>query len=218
MFRVWFFSLDPTPTTDMPSPAQVCVVRHGETDWNISGVLQGWIDVPLNATGRQQSRALGAAYAGVGFKAVWTSPLSRAAETAQIIAEVLGLAPPTCHEGLKERRFGAIQGVPKAELAELNPVLMQQLSRRNPAADFADGEAMDEFADRVLDAVRDIGIRHAAERVLVVTHGWVMDVITREIQKLPRHAILNLKRKNGEGLWLEADARAIRFGRAPSGA
>ncbi|CAG1009491.1 putative phosphoglycerate mutase [Burkholderiales bacterium] len=202
----------------MPSPAQVCLVRHGETDWNISGVLQGWIDVPLNATGRQQSRALGAAYAGVGFTAVWTSPLSRAAETAQIVAKVLGLAPPTCHEGLKERRFGAIQGVPKAELAELNPVLMQQLSRRNPAAAFAEGEAMDEFADRVLNALRDIGTRHAAERVLVVTHGWVMDVITREIQRLPRHAILNLKRKNGEGIWLESDGSGIRPGTAPRGA
>lgn len=201
----------------LPSPAQVCVVRHGETDWNISGVLQGWIDVPLNATGRQQSRALGAAYAGAGFRAVWTSPLSRAAETAHIVASVLGLPSPICHEGLKERRFGAIQGVPKAELAELNPVLMQQLSRRNPAADFAEGEAMDEFADRVLDALRDIGARHAGERVLVITHGWVMDVITREIQGLSRHAILNLKRKNGEAIWLEAEARAIRPGRAPGG-
>lgn len=200
----------------MKKPAHVCIVRHGETDWNISGILQGWTDVPINETGRRQARELAAAFAGAGFASVWTSPLIRSSETAEIVASLLGLPAPVVHDGLKERHFGAIQGVPKAELAEQDPLLLQQILRRNPAAHFEEGETMDAFADRVLDAVREIGARHAGERVLVITHGWVMDVITRHVGGLPRSAILNLKRKNGEGIWLEADSRAILPGHPPS--
>jgi len=193
----------------MKTPAHVCVVRHGETDWNISGILQGWIDVPINETGRRQARELAAAFAGTGFASVWTSPLIRSSETAEIVAGLLGLPAPGVHAGLKERHFGAVQGVPKAELGETNEVLLQQILRRNPAAHFEEGETMDAFADRVLGALLEIGTRHAGERVLVITHGWVMDVITRHVSGLPRSAILNLKRKNGESIWLEADGRSI---------
>jgi probable phosphoglycerate mutase len=201
----------------MQSPAHVCVTRHGETDWNISGILQGWTDVPINETGRRQARELAAAFAGAGFASVWTSPLIRSSETADIVAEQLGLPAPVRHDGLKERHFGAIQGVPKAELAEQDPLLLQQILRRNPAAHFEEGETMDEFAERVLDAFLDLGARHAGERVLVITHGWVMDVVTRHVGGLPRSAILNLKRKNGESLWLEADGRSILPGRSKAG-
>jgi hypothetical protein len=76
---------------------------------------------------------------------------------------------PTSHDGLKEKHFGAIQGIPKSELAELNPALLEQILRRNPAAEFVGGEGLDEFVDRVLAALDDIGARHAGERVLVVT-------------------------------------------------
>lgn len=193
----------------MPKPAHVCVVRHGETDWNVSGVLQGWIDVPLNAKGRRQAQELGVAYAAAGFTAVWTSPLLRASETADIVAQVLKLPVPIRHLGLKERRFGAIQGIPKEELADLNPVLAQQLLRRNPAAEFPEGEDMEEFAERALGAILQIGQEQAHKCVMVVTHGWVMDAITREILGLPRHAVLNHKRKNGEAVWLATDGRTL---------
>lgn len=184
--------------------AHICVARHGETDWNKRGVLQGWFDVPVNELGRRQASALAAAVADAGFSAVWSSPLVRARETAEIIAAALRLPPPSCHEGLKERHFGAIQGIPKDELAELNPALLEQILRRNPAADFVDGESMDEFADRVLGAFSDIGARHRHCRVLVITHGWVMDVVTRHIGGMARNAILAMKRRNGESVWVEA--------------
>jgi probable phosphoglycerate mutase len=135
--------------------------------------------------------------------------LIRASETAEIIADTLRLSSPLLHDGLRERCFGAIQGVPKAELAELNPVLLQQLLKRNPAAHFEDGETIEDFAARVLGAVTEIGICHPGQRVLAITHGWVMDVLTRHINGLPRSAILDLKRKNGETLWLVVNDRSI---------
>lgn len=151
--------------------AHLCIARHGETDWNIKGVLQGWIDVPINQLGRSQAIDLALSIQSAGIAAIWSSPLQRARETAEIVASRLGLPAPSCHDGLKERRFGAIQGIPKAELGELNPVLLQQILKRNPATHFEDGESMDEFADRVMTAITDIGELHAGERVLVITHG-----------------------------------------------
>lgn len=194
--------------------AQVCIARHGETDWNIAGILQGWIDVAINDRGRQQAHELAASFADWGFSRICSSPLSRARETAEIIAEALRLPPPECLEGLKERHFGAIQGIPKAELADLNPVLLQQILKRNPASFFEQGESMDEFADRVLDALTSLARLNPGQRVLVITHGWVMDVVTRHINDLPRSAILNLKRKNGEFLWLEVTDTSVRALRA----
>ena len=193
----------------MKDMAHLCIARHGETDWNTLGVLQGWIDVPINAIGRQQAVELAQSLLATGFDAVWTSPLIRALETARIIAGQLGLPAPSIHDGLKERNFGEIQGMPKTELAESNPLLLQQILRRNPAGHFEGGESMDEFAERILDALTDIGELHIGGRVLVITHGWVMDVITRHIQNLPRSTILNMKRKNGETLWLQANGRLV---------
>lgn len=188
---------------------RLCLVRHGETDWNAAGILQGWMDVPINDLGRQQALDLAAACAEAGLEAVWSSPLVRAAETAEIVAAALDLPLPRFHPGLRERCFGAIQGIPKSELAELNPVMLQQILRRNPAAHFEEGESMDEFADRILGSLFDIGSEHPGGKVLVITHGWVMDVITRHIRGLPRSAILNMKRKNGESLWLKVSHNVI---------
>lgn len=191
------------------SAAHLCVARRGETDWNKSGILQGWTDMPLNMLGREQARRMAAVHVHAGFCAVWTSPLVRASETAEIIATALGLAPPSRHDGLRERHFGAIQGIPKSELAVLNPAQLEQILRRNPAAQFTGGESMDEFADRVLAACSDVGARHRGDKVLVVTHGWVMDVLTRHVGGLARSAVLKLKTRNGESFWLEATEYAL---------
>ena len=190
------------------SSAHICVSRHGETDWNISGILQGWTDVLLNDLGRQQAYELAEAVSCCRISQVYSSPLRRSLETAEIIARELGLDPPKCHDGLKERNFGVIQGVPKAEM---NPEYLEQIVKRNPACYFDHGETMEGFASRVLDAIASIAKNHPGERVLVITHGWVMDVITRHILGLPPSAILNMKRKNGECLSLSATEDSIRL-------
>lgn len=188
------------PTTTL------CLVRHGETDYNQRGILQGWLDIPLNAKGRQQGHTMARALRPHGFDALWSSPLQRALETAQTLAQAFGQGPPGVHAGLRERHFGAIQGIPKSELAETNPAMLQQILRRNPAAVFAGGEGMDEFADRVLDALDDIARQHPAQRVLVVTHGWVLDVVARQVQGLPRSTVLPVKPQNGDTVWVDRTA------------
>jgi len=191
-------------------PTRICVTRHGETDWNLAGILQGWLEVPLNERGRQQAFDLAHAFAGAGFTRVYTSPLARSLDTARIIARELRLAPPVAHDGLKERNFGVVQGVPKAELAELNPALLREIVRRNPSCEFEGGESMHDFADRVLEAIADIGAREPGAQVLVITHGWAMDVVARRAKGLPRNTVLHAKPKNGESVWLDVAGGIIR--------
>lgn len=193
----------------MSASTKICVARHGETDWNAAGILQGWLDVPLNDKGRDQSRELADRLADSTLSCVYSSPLRRALESAEIVSERLKLAKPICHEGLKERNFGLIQGVPKEQLARTHPDLMREIIRRNPACEFEQGESVDHFATRVVGALSDIADHNPGRRVLVITHGWVMDVITRHVNNLPRTAVLHLKRKNIECVWLDVNHDAI---------
>jgi probable phosphoglycerate mutase len=200
---------------DRGAPAELCVVRHGETDWNAQGILQGSIDVPLNDTGRSQARTLAAALEGSGIRAVHASTLARSRETAEIIARGLRLPEPELHAGLGERHFGAIEGSTKSALARSRPELLRQIQQRDPAGNFAGGEAMDAFAARVLGTVDAIAEARRGERVLVVTHGWAIDVIVRAADGLAPDAILPTKPANCECLWLLADRGSLRRGRAP---
>lgn len=190
----------------MTKSTELCITRHGETDWNISGILQGWTDVPLNNTGRRQALTLAQSLEHAGFHAVCTSPLSRSLETAQIVAQCWGLSQPAVYAGLKERHFGCIQGMPKTELLRSHPGLHQEIVRRNPACVFEQGESMDDFASRVIDALHAIAQEFAGQRVLIITHGWVMDVISRHLWRLPHDTVLDLKRRNGESIWLETQS------------
>ena len=186
--------------------AHICIIRHGETDWNKRGILQGWLDVPINAQGREQAQQMALGLYEAGIDVVWSSPLARALETAKIVAATLQIPQPSVNDGLKERNFGAIQGIPKDELAELNPAQLEQILRRNPAAQFVGGESMDEFADRVLGAISSIGKCNLGKRVLLVTHGWGLDVVTRHVCGFPRDAVLPVKPKNGDSVWVKVNA------------
>lgn len=95
------------------------LVRHGETDWNRDGRIQGITDIPLNDTGRAQARDTGMRLAadrdpGTPIVVV-SSDLSRAAETADLIAEALGAATPRRYAGLRERSYGEAEGVAASE-------------------------------------------------------------------------------------------------------
>ena len=89
---------------------EVYVVRHGETDWNKQGRLQGQEDIPLNEKGRAQALACGRALEKTRFQGIFTSPLSRARETAEKIAQFQA-CPVSQDTGLLERDYGALSGL-----------------------------------------------------------------------------------------------------------
>jgi broad specificity phosphatase PhoE len=130
------------------------LVRHGETDWNAEGRLQGHTDRPLNEVGRRQATALADRLDGDEITAVYASDLARARETAEILAERLGLAVVTDPD-LRERNWGSWEGLTGTERDGVEYV----------------GEASDAHGERVLRAVRRIAEVHPGERIVVVTHG-----------------------------------------------
>lgn len=98
------------------------LVRHGETDWNLGRRIQGSTDIPLNDTGREQARATAQTLAERltdGTRTVIaSSDLSRAHETARIIAGELSLAAPATYPGLRERSYGEAEGLTDVDFAE----------------------------------------------------------------------------------------------------
>ena len=130
------------------------LVRHGETDWNADGRLQGQTDRPLNECGRRQARQLAGELADEKLDAVYASDLSRARETAEIVGEQLGLAV-VLDADLREKDWGTWEGLTAVERDRI---------------EFA-GESTEEHRGRVLGALGRIAERHPTGRVLVVTHG-----------------------------------------------
>src|SRR5204863_7927182 len=143
------------------------LVRHGETDWNREGRWQGHSDTPLNEAGRAQARDLAAQLPDVDV--VYSSDLARARETAEILAEALGLEV-RLDPRLRERGFGAWEGKTSAEIeAAFGDEHARWMGGEAPGA--ADAEPFDEFGARGQEFVTDVLARHADETVLIVAHG-----------------------------------------------
>ncbi|MCL6593418.1 MAG: histidine phosphatase family protein [Alicyclobacillus sp.] len=88
---------------------ELWIVRHGETDWNLQGRIQGWTDIPMNATGQRQVERLAESLRGVSFIACHTSDLLRARSSAAMLCAHRGI-PVLLEPDLRERRFGALEG------------------------------------------------------------------------------------------------------------
>jgi broad specificity phosphatase PhoE len=130
------------------------LVRHGETDWNAEGRLQGHTDRPLNAHGRAQAKDLAERLSGEGADAIYASDLSRAKETAEIVGARLGLTV-VIDADLREKNWGNWEGLTGDERIHVE----------------FEGESTKDHRDRVLRAVERIARRHPGQRVVVVTHG-----------------------------------------------
>jgi len=149
------------------------LVRHGETDWNRDGRWQGHSDTQLNELGREQAARVADDLDEVDV--VYASDLARARETAEIVAERLGLDVHV-DERLRERGFGAWEGKTRAEIeAEFADAHARWLAGEGPGAD--DAEAFETFGARVNDFLQDVLRRHPDETVLIVSHGGAIRVI-----------------------------------------
>ena len=162
------------------------LVRHGQTDWNAQRRLQGSTDIPLNNVGRGQARDAVAGLSAYEWDAVVSSPLGRAAETADIIAEGLGLSVSRRVPGLIERGYGKAEGLQDGP--ELNAL-------RIPGG-FEGAETEEATAARGLAALENLAEEYRGRRVLVVSHGTLirlaMDQATGLSLPSVENAALNL--------------------------
>ncbi len=162
---------------------RVVAIRHGQTEWNVGGRIQGQLDIPLDAHGRWQADRLAAALAGEGIEAVWSSDLQRALETARALAGPLGLTV-TLDAALRERAFGVFEGLTYQEIAERWPADAERWRRRDPSFGAAGGETLAEFSDRCVAAVERIAAAEAGRTVAIVAHGGVMDCLYRAASRI----------------------------------
>jgi len=146
----------------------IFLARHGESDWNVEKRFQGHSDRPLTERGRVQAHALADLVGSEKIDAVYTSPLSRARETAEIVAARAGLEAVALPE-LREVDTGSWSGLSRADVEARFP---EGFARwRSGGSGWEDGESYEEMAERVIGALRKIAEDHPDGRVLVISHG-----------------------------------------------
>lgn len=189
----------------------LCLIRHGETDWNLARRMQGHIDIALNARGQAQASALAKSLAGQSFSTIYASDLARAWETARRSAEALGLAV-TAEPLLRERHYGDFQGRTYDESRQAFPEAYERFIAREVDADFpGGGESLTVFFARVRSALEGIASRHPDSRVLVVTHGGVLDMAHRLASHLPLATRRDFAIGNATVNWMTHDAGVWRI-------
>ena len=191
------------------------LLRHGQSTWNAERRWQGLADVPLSETGRAQARAAGEALRGEGLEGAVSSDLARARETAEIIAEVLGLGPVEIVGELRERDVGQWSGLTTDDIEARWPGQLDSW-RAATLKVIPGGEG--DITDRVMAAVEGVVASHPGRTVLAVTHGGVLRTVERALGIEPA-PIANMA-----GRWVESDdvggprsgcgGRAARPGRA----
>lgn len=161
---------------------EICFVRHGETDWNLAGLTQGSTDIPLNDTGRRQARVAAAVLGRERWDALYSSTLSRARDTAQIIADILRVPFVAQWPELSERNFGVAEGMSTAERRRIYVLDEPELAEPWPAV----GVRMEQAAQAIIAA-------HPRGRILVVSHGGAINALLRHIFRAaegPGHTLL----------------------------
>lgn len=172
--------------------------RHGQTDWNINFLLQGVTDIPMNQTGIEQVKLAAKAIKAEDWDVVLTSPLSRARQTAEIIASQNGFPEIIVEELLIERSFGEAEGLSheqwRAKYSNLDHI--------------PGGESRSQLADRSKRLLENISQELAGKRVLAISHGALIRTLISiaSSNKLPRdgerlgNASLNVV-KHSENSW-----------------
>ena len=155
-------------------------IRHGETDWNRDLRLQGSSDIPLNDTGRRQAQNAVAVLDGTKWDVVVSSPLSRARETAQIIADGLGIELGPSYSELVERDYGAAEGATAEIIAENWP------DRQYPGL-----ESLDDVVERGEAALDRIASDYGKQNVVIVCHGTIIRYTLAALAGQPLDPIRN---------------------------
>lgn len=184
-------------TATAGTTTRLLTVRHGESEWNAIGRWQGQADPPLTDAGVLQATAA-AQHLG-GFDGVWASRLQRAALTAEIIAEQLGIGPVQLHPGLMENAFGPWEGLTVAEIEAGWPGYLADNRRPDGA------EQPDAVVARGLAALREIAAAHQGGEVLVVTHAGLIRTLRRACDGS------DVRFNNLSGCWfhVHADGRVV---------
>jgi len=164
--------------TDGATVTELIAIRHGQTEWNLEGRHQGQMDSDLSVLGVRQALALARRLVKVPFHAIYSSDLLRALHTAEYIARKTGHSIRVDRR-LRERHFGIFHGLTVAEIRVRYPNEYLQFRSGDPDYVIPDGESVRQKYDRVIQCARQIVQANLGRRVIVVTHGGVLDALFR---------------------------------------
>ena len=169
----------------MPKRQELLLVRHGQSTANARGIWQGQMEFPLSEEGRKQVALTGRALSKEPFEALYSSPLSRALETADIIRDRSGFAGKVVPSGgLSERHGGILEGHTWAEQERQNPELAKKFLSIPEEERWAlvGAETDEEVISRFGEAISSISALHPdGARLVIVSHGGVMRAFLREL-------------------------------------
>jgi alpha-ribazole phosphatase len=183
----------------------LCLIRHGQTDWNLEGRYQGQSDVPLNENGLEQARSLVDRLKDQTFAAVYSSDLMRAGQTAEYIAKHLELAVQI-EPRLREIDQGEWEGVLVTEIKARYQQLWAQRTVDPANVRPPGGETVGEVAARVYAALDDISRIFPTENVLIVSHGLSIATAICRAQNIPVGQAYSVIPDNVQPVWMEWNA------------
>lgn len=190
----------------------LCLLRHGQSQWNLDNRFTGWVDIPLTDVGREEARTAAERLKslGVRFDVAYTSVLSRAIETLDIALNVLGQTDLPVHkdQALNERMYGDLQGLNKAETAAKFGDEQVHIWRRSYDVPPPNGESLKDTQERALPYFRshiEPDLR-AGKNVLVAAHGNSLRAMVMALENLTPEQILSVEIPTGEPWLFSLDA------------
>jgi broad specificity phosphatase PhoE len=172
------------------------LIRHGETDWNVEGRYQGQADPPLNHRGLAQAHQLAVSLRDVPLDVLVTSPLSRAYQTAAILAEILGGLPLHVDPRLMEIHQGDWQTRLRSEIEALYPDLFQRWETEPWEITPPGGEHLRQVQARVYAALDDLLAQYQGQTIGLVTHRIPIALIKVCLQGLDPDVVRTLQLPN----------------------
>jgi len=171
---------------------RLILIRHGETLWNAIHRFQGISDIELSPKGMTQARLLAASLKGEGFSAIYSSPLKRARQTAEIIAEYHD-CPLIVEEGLKEINQGKLEGLTGEDLRRDFPDFFKSWMEDPGRVPLPQGESLGEVQKRAWSAIERMARKNTGATVLAVAHSFVNLTIICRILELPLNQLRRLR-------------------------
>ncbi|MEX2532478.1 MAG: 2,3-diphosphoglycerate-dependent phosphoglycerate mutase [Nitriliruptoraceae bacterium] len=178
----------------------LAIVRHGQSLWNHENRFTGWVDVPLTSVGEDEARQAGIRLVGHTFDVAYTSALTRAQQTLQLLTEEAGMSLPIIRDqALNERHYGDLQGLNKAETAKRYGDEQVRIWRRSFSTPPPNGESLADTAARTLPFFERAILGDIAQKknVLIVAHGNSNRSIVMRLDGLSEAEVLQLEIPTG---------------------
>ena len=182
--------------------AQLFLLRHLKSQWNLENRFTGWIDVPLSKEGIESAKEVAEKLAGFEIDKVYTSPLIRNKETASLILKNLGKEnlPIIIDKALDERNYGKLQGMNKDEMKAKYGKEQVRLWRRSFNVAPPEGESLSDVCQRVIPFYENYIKKDLEDgkNVLVVASHNSLRALVKHLEKISDEEIINLEITTGE--------------------